>query len=132
MNIADKDGLYAEARRVLRAGGTLAIHEVMAGPGGPVHLPVPWATDRAHSHLRPAEEGQATIAALGFREVAWEDQSAVSLEFNRARAAAASGDLPPLGLHLIPGDDYRAMVAHQVRNREEDRIGIVMGVWRAA
>ena len=113
------------------AGGTLAIHEVMAGPGGPVHLPVPWATDRAHSHLRPAEEVQATIAALGFREVAWEDQSASPGVQPRPRRAA-SGDLPPLGLHLILGDDYRAMVANQVRNLEEDRIRIVMGVWRAA
>ena len=132
MNIADKDALYAEARRVLRAGGTLAIHEVMAGPGGPIHLPVPWARDPADSHLRPAEDVRATIAALGFREVAWEDQSAVSLEFNRARVAAASGGFPPLGLHLLLGEDYGAMITNQVRNLEEDRIRIVMGVWRAA
>jgi ubiquinone/menaquinone biosynthesis C-methylase UbiE len=132
MNIPDKEALYAEARRVLRADGTLAIHEVMAGPGGPVHLPVPWARDPAHSHLRPAAEVRATIAALGFREVAWEDQSGVSLEFNRARAAAsASADLPPLGAHLLLGEDYGAMVVNQVRNLEEDRIRIVMGVWRA-
>ena len=132
MNIPDKDALYAEAGRVLRAGGTLAIHEVMAGPGGPIHLPVPWARDPANSHLRPAEDVRATIAALGFREVAWEDQSAVSLEFNRARVAAASGGFPPLGLHLLLGEDYGAMITNQVRNLEEDRIRIVMGVWRAA
>ena len=132
MNIPDKDALYAEAGRVLRAGGTLAIHEVMAGPGGPIHLPVPWARDPADSHLRPAEDVRATIAALGFREVAWEDQSAVSLEFNRARVAAASGGFPPLGLHLLLGEDYGAMITNQVRNLEEDRIRIVMGVWRAA
>ena len=132
MNIPDKDALYAEAGRVLRAGGTLAIHEVMAGPGGPIHLPVPWARDPADSHLRPAEDVRATIAALGFREVAWEDQSAVSLEFNRARAAAASRGFPPLGLHLLLGEDYGAMITNQVRNLEEDRIRIVMGVWRAA
>jgi SAM-dependent methyltransferase len=133
MNVADKETLYAEAHRVLRPDGTLAIHEVMAGPGGPVHLPVPWARDPADSHLRPPEETREVIAGLGFREVAWEDQSSISLDFNRARArAAAAPGLPPLGLHLLLGDDYGAMVGNQVRNLEEDRIRIVMGVWRAA
>ena len=50
----------------------------------------------------------------------------------RPRRGSASGDLPPLGLHLLLGDDYGAMVTNQVRNLEEDRIRIVMGVWRAA
>jgi ubiquinone/menaquinone biosynthesis C-methylase UbiE len=43
MNIADKRRLYAEARRVLVPGGRLALWDVTAGPGGPLHLPVPWA-----------------------------------------------------------------------------------------
>jgi hypothetical protein len=74
------------------------------------------------------------IAAVGFREVAWEDQSAVSLDANRRRAAAvaAAEELPPLGLHLLLGEDFRAMVVNQVRNLEEERITVVMGVWRAA
>jgi hypothetical protein len=74
------------------------------------------------------------IAAVGFREVAWEDQSAVSLDANRRRAAAvaAAEEPPPLGLHLLLGEDFRAMVVNQVRNLEEERITVVMGVWRAA
>ena len=132
MNIADKERMYAEARRALRPGGTLAIHEVTAGPGGPVHLPVPWARDPAHSHLWPAGELREMITGLGFREVAWEDGSSASLEFNRARVAAAAAGLPPLGLHLLLGDDYGAMFANQVLNLEEERIRIIMGVWRKA
>jgi SAM-dependent methyltransferase len=132
MNIADKEALYAGARRALRPGGTLAIHEVTAGPGGPVHLPVPWARRASDSDLWPAEEVREMIAGVGFREVAWEDQSGISLEFNRARvAAAAEFGLPPLGAHLLLGDDYGAMIANQVLNLEEKRIGVVMGVWRA-
>lgn len=34
MNIADKPGLYREARRVLRAGGRITLQEVVAGPVG--------------------------------------------------------------------------------------------------
>ena len=132
MNIADKDALYAEARRVLRAGGTLAIHEVMAGPGGPIHLPVPWARDPADSHLRPAEDVRATIAALGFGEVPGRT-SRPSLWSSTAPALP-----PPLGAFrrwdctCSCGEDYGAMITNQVRNLEEDRIRIVMGVWRAA
>ncbi len=35
MNIADKERLYQEIHRVLRPGGSLAMHEIMAGPNSP-------------------------------------------------------------------------------------------------
>ena len=53
MNIADKERLYAEIQRVLRPGGRLALHEILAGPVSPIHFPVPWARDPDLSHLRP-------------------------------------------------------------------------------
>lgn len=36
MNIEDKSLLYAEIRRVLRTGGTFAMHDVEAGPVQPI------------------------------------------------------------------------------------------------
>ena len=39
MNIEDKAGLYAEARRVLKPGGRLAFFDIMAGPERPLALP---------------------------------------------------------------------------------------------
>ena len=51
MNVADKVRLYAEARRVLAPGGRLALWDATAGPGGPLRLPVPWATSPEQSHL---------------------------------------------------------------------------------
>lgn len=51
MNIQDKRTLYAEIRRVLKSGGLLAIYDILAGPVGPLHFPVPWARDPSTSFL---------------------------------------------------------------------------------
>jgi ubiquinone/menaquinone biosynthesis C-methylase UbiE len=66
MNIADKERLYVEIRRVLRPGGRLAMHEILAGEVPPIHLPVPWARDPSLSHLRPPEEVRAILKDIGF------------------------------------------------------------------
>jgi SAM-dependent methyltransferase len=130
MNVASKDDLYRELRRVLRPGGRLVLHEVMAGSRQPIHLPVPWASEPGVSHLRPPDEIRTLLAALGFRELAWDDQSARPLDYYRAAvAAAAEDDLPPLGLHLLLGSQFEAMFDGYIRNREEDRVRVVMGVW---
>ncbi|CAA9452538.1 MAG: hypothetical protein AVDCRST_MAG80-2450 [uncultured Rubrobacteraceae bacterium] len=71
MNIADKERLYAEIHRVLRPGGHLALHEIMAGPVTPIHFPVPWARGPEISFLRPPEEVRALITGIGFEESAW-------------------------------------------------------------
>ena len=47
MNIADRDRLYGEMRRVLRPKGRLAIQDVAAGPGGEPHYPMPWAKEKS-------------------------------------------------------------------------------------
>lgn len=131
MNIADKPALYREMRRVLRPGGRLAMHEVLAGPVQPIRFPVPWARGPALSHLLAPERLRDLLERLGFAAVAWEDRSGTSLEFNRRRLAATqSAPTPPaLGVHLLLGADYRPMFANQVANLEEDRIRVVMGVW---
>src|SRR5439155_9794382 len=47
MNIADRDRLYGEMRRVLAPAGRLAFQDVAAGPGGDPHYPTPWANDKS-------------------------------------------------------------------------------------
>src|SRR5216683_736422 len=100
MNIADRDRLYAEMHRVLKAGGRLALQEVVAGQGGEPHYPVPWAPEPSISFLLSAEATRVKLEAAGFRVVTWQDTTRATLGSSLARAEAASSPLPVLGIHL--------------------------------
>ena len=132
MNIADKEKLYKEIRRVLRPGGRLALHEIMAGPVSPVRFPVPWAREPSISHLEPPETVRALILAAGFSELAWSDETSSATEWFRQRLAAAPSGGPPLGLSLLLGPDFPEMFRNQVRNLEEARIAVVQAVFERA
>lgn len=134
MNVDDKARLYGEIRRVLRPGGRLALHEVMAGDAGPPHFPVPWAREAASSFLRAPEAVRGLLGDLGFRERCWLDVTAPSLAWFRARVAGleAAGALPPLGLHLLLGEEFAPMFRNMVRNLAEGRIVVVEAVFERA
>ena len=129
MNIADKERLYAEIRRVLRPGGRLAMHEILAGEVSPIHFPVPWAREPRISFLRPPEETYALLKDTGFEELAWIDESASATEWFQQRLAVTPGGPRPLGPHLVLGDDFGEMFRNQVRNLQERRISIVQAVF---
>ena len=125
MNVDDKERLFAEARRVMRPAGRLAVYEICGGPVRPLRFPVPWARDPSLSFLRPPEDLRALIARSGFREVAWEDVT-VPL-----RAKAGAGPSPAL-LLLFGEDQARRMADNMRSNLEEDRLRVVRGLWNAA
>jgi ubiquinone/menaquinone biosynthesis C-methylase UbiE len=125
MNIADKERLYVEIQRVLKPGGRLAMHEILAGPVSPIHFPVPWARDPGLSYLRPPEEVRALLKDTGFEELAWIEETAPTLHWYQKRLATASSGPRPLGLHLVFGNDSGEMLRNQVRNLRERRISIV-------
>lgn len=130
MNVEDKEGLYREIARVVRPGGRLAIHEIFAGEHAPIHFPVPWAgSDPSISFLRPAEDVRAIAGAAGFRERVWRDVSASAAAWLRERMAAPAAPPSPLGLQLLLGPEAPAMLRNVLRNLEENRIALFVGVW---
>lgn len=121
MNIADRDRLYGEMRRVLKPGGKLALQEVAIGPGGDPHYPVQWAREPGTSFLLTQEATRQKLEAVGFRELVWQDTTEQALQGARTRARNVEGPPPVLGTHLILGEDWREMFRNSARNLEERR-----------
>ena len=133
MNVDAKARAFAEAGRVLEPGGTLALYEICAGPGGDPHFPVPWAPDASLNYLETPGRLRETIGGRGFEEVAWRDVSAPSLEWFRTvveKMQSRPADAPPaLGLNLLMGAETPVKAKNVVRSLEEERIAVVQGVF---
>lgn len=118
MNVRDKDRLFAEAARVLKPGGPFGVYDVMATGEAPLAFPVPWAAGPETSALAAPADYRAALEAAGFEIAAERDRRDFALAFFealRARMDQAGGP-PPLGVHLVMGEDAPAKVANMVAN----------------
>jgi len=133
MNIADRDRLYGEMRRVLVPGGRLALQEIAAGPGGEPFYPAPWADDKSISFLSTPHATRAALERIGFRVIAWQDTTQEALEQQMARTKALeSGSLPPLGLHILIGEAFPTVTKNMLRNLQEQRLKLFNAVLQRA
>lgn len=133
MNIADRERLYREMRRVLKPAGRLAFQDVARGPGGEPWYPTPWAKDRSISFVFTPDATRAALERAGFRVLAWHEPNREALDQAIARAKSVANEpLPPLGLHLLIGPDFPTVAGNMLRNLQEARITLVNAVCAAA
>ena len=128
MYVSDKGRLYHEARRALRAGGKLAMHEIVDGNVSPPHYPTPWASDLSTSFLASPDLLRTTLIESGFLPVKWQDDTPSSIEWARKPVGySGSGGLSD-ALDALLGPDYRERIENVRRNLIEWRIGVVQAV----
>ena len=131
MNISDKFRFYSEIMRVLKPGGVLASYDILSGTGGKVYYPVPWARDSATSFLVSPKRMRDVLEKVGFEVEYWQDTTAAGRSwFQRMGDKVRNQGLPPLGIHILLGDDFQVMAQNQVRNLEEDCISLIEAVVR--
>jgi SAM-dependent methyltransferase len=130
MNIADKAAYYADVHRVVEPRGRFAFHDVVQGPSGAIHFPVPWARTPAISHLQTGDAMRRTIEEAGFACVAWHDVTPAASQFlDQVIARGGSGAMPRLGLHLLLGAALPRMLHNFRQNIVEGRCGLVQAVF---
>jgi len=128
MNIADKNRMYAEITRVLKPRGRVAIYDVAAGPNGPIHFPVPWGTGASSSFLLAPPDMRQKMEAAGLEVIHWQDGTTEATEWFRRASDRRALSPPKLGLHLLMGPEWPAIVANQARNLEENRVSMLKAI----
>lgn len=132
MNIAAKDRLYEQARRVLKPGGIFAVYDILQGEGGEVFYPAPWARDPSISHLATPGDMEKLLAAAGFRILEIRDSTEESLAWIEARTAAMARSGPaPVTIQVLFGDDFPLMIRNQTRGLKERRMRTVSYICEA-
>ncbi|CAO3434781.1 class I SAM-dependent methyltransferase [Azospirillum endophyticum] len=114
MNIRDKEGLFAEIRRVLRPGGFIGIYDVMREGEGDLNFPLPWASSAETSFVESVAAYRALLESAGFAVEKERSRREFAIDFfRRMRAQAAErGGPPPLGLHILMGASAQQKAAN--------------------
>lgn len=119
MNIADKAALFAGVARVLKPGGRFAVYDVMRTGLGDIRFPLPWAGGPEVSFVATPEAYRRMLEGAGFAVDAEESRRDLALSlFRKMGERIAVDGPPPLGLHLVMGEDAAAKVGNVVAGLE--------------
>lgn len=130
MNISDKKQLYTNIKRVLRPQGKFVFHEWMLGNVQPIIFPVPWAREASISFLEPPNSIYNLLVGLGFEPQVWQNISDKMLNWLEEQLANIKKQgMPPIGLHMLLGTEWKEMRENLYRNLAEDRGAIYYGIF---
>jgi hypothetical protein len=126
MNISDKRGVFREAFRILRPGGTLALFLAGTGSAGEPYYPLPWATTTAISFLATPDEVRDDLLAAGFQIIFLRDTAtALAAALAPVLRQFETEGLPPLGEHVVTGENAKEWRINVMRSTTEGRLSMI-------
>lgn len=126
MNIDDKQKLMQQAARVVRPGGYFGIYDVMRTGDQPIIFPVAWSDDENTSFVSTVGAYTEALESEGFEIVSVADKRDVAIGFFEAiMARLAEGGPPPLGLHIVMGQDAKIKVKNMYTNVQNGTVSPV-------
>ena len=127
MNVTDKALLYTEARRVLAAGGQLAVWDIVAGEDGEPGFPVPWADRPEYSHLTTSDRLRTAIETAGFEIEQWNDLTDQAAAIMQTLLTSPPS---PIGLQaFVP--DFEPKASNLTAALADGRLRAIQGIARA-
>lgn len=122
MNIPDHPRLFAEIHRVLKPGGRAVVYEIVATGSGELRYPVPWASDPDISFLAQADGLARDLEDQGLEIRQWLDYTQPAIDWlSQMLERAAQTGPPPVGLHLLLGQEFGTMANNLLWNLGEQR-----------
>jgi SAM-dependent methyltransferase len=127
MNVADKAGLYREARRVLVSGCRLALWDITVGERGEPDYPLPWADRPEVGHLIGSDQLRAVVESSGFAVEYWSDLSGQAASLMQMMMTLPPN---PLGLHAFV-TNFAEKAQNLTLALADGRLRAIQGVARA-
>ena len=87
------------------------------------------AEDASISKLATESRARGAIEGSGLEIKHWMSKKSESLEFFKVVSAKIEADgPPPIGIHLLMGDNARDKLQNYIKNLSEDRVAVAMGM----